>query len=319
MLMVVGKRWTTVHGHFLQMGGFRLQSTACENMFTKESTVLRLRDKELIPETFLCRPVDGAGLISKILVQIKQIEGVPRGDVWSGELSEANAMQTDFGDDIWEGVLSYSVFKDLLSENLICFPDITENEINDRSKGDALSKSIAFLQLTWFIIQIIARAAQGLDITELELTTAALAGLNSVMYIFWWSKPCDVRFPVVLRTKGAEQLLAKTSKATTWKYPDSEPDFDFRVHIWTAFITPILAVLDTLSRLIKAQKPYRYGGRNAGPNNSNEGEELIGTVISDDAQAASGVFTDGDNSHLEVGINSAFLHRNYLLTFRLCS
>lgn len=319
MLMVVGKRWTTVHGHFLQMGGFRLQSTACENMFTKASSVFRLRDRELIPETFLCRPVDGAGIKSKILVQIKQIEGVPRGDIWSGELSEANAMQIDFGDDFWEGVLSYDVFKELLSENLICFPDITENEINDKSKGDALSKSIALLQLTWFIIQIIARAAQGLDITELELTTAALAGLNSVMYIFWWSKPCDVRFPVVIRTKGAEQLLAKTSEATTWRCTDPEPDFDFREHLWAAIITPIRTVLDTLSRLIKAQKPYRFGGRNAGPDNSNEGQELIGSMISDDAQATSGVSTDGVNSHEKVGINSTFLHRNCLLTFRLCS
>ena len=90
---------------------------------------------------------------------------------------------------------------------MIDFPSTTEAEIDDRSKGDALSKGIALLQITWFIIQLIARRVQGLTITGLELTTAALAGLNSVMYVFWWNKPKDVRCPVVIRTKCAEKLV----------------------------------------------------------------------------------------------------------------
>ena len=89
--------------------------------------------------------------------------------------------------DVVEGVLTRRCFEALLSKNRIAFPTISEDEINDRSKGDALSKGIAYLQLAWFIVQIITRAVQGLAITELELTTAALVGLNSAMYLFWWS------------------------------------------------------------------------------------------------------------------------------------
>ena len=77
-----------------------------------------------------------------------------------------------------EGVLRFWNFRKLLQEHKIDFPSTTEEEIDDRSKGDALSKGIALLQITWFIIQLIARRVQGLTITELELTTAALAGLN---------------------------------------------------------------------------------------------------------------------------------------------
>lgn len=127
------------------------------------------------------------------------------------------------GDGVIEGVLVFDAFKQLLTENLVRCPIISEDEINDKSKGDALSKGIALMQLTWFIVQIFARAGQGLAITELELTTAALAGLNSVMYFFWWSKPRDVRFPVVILSKGMEELLlANQAGDTPCTFPDSE-------------------------------------------------------------------------------------------------
>ena len=125
--------------------------------------------------------------------------------------------------DMWEGTLQFDGFRLLLKEHKIDFPSITKEEIDDRSKGDALSKGIALLQITWFIIQLIARRVQGLTITELELTTAALAGLNSVMYLFWWSKPLGVQFPIVIRTKEVEKMLAERPVAgLNWKF-ESRP------------------------------------------------------------------------------------------------
>lgn len=66
-------------------------------------------------------------------------------------------------------------------------------EIADRSKGDALTKGFAILQTSWFVVQCIARVAQRLPITELEIATLAFASLNIVIYLFWWNKPLDVR------------------------------------------------------------------------------------------------------------------------------
>ena len=66
---------------------------------------------------------------------------------------------------------------------------VTEDEIADRSKGDALSKVIFILQSTWFITQCIARRVQGLSVTRLELTTLALASLNGITFMLWWDKP----------------------------------------------------------------------------------------------------------------------------------
>ncbi|KAF9475603.1 hypothetical protein BDN70DRAFT_232064 [Pholiota conissans] len=91
------------------------------------------------------------------------------------------------------GVLSPERMEELLRKRLIEFPSITEEEIQDRSKGDALSKIIVLGQTSWFIAQCITRRAQGLIMTELELVTLAFAALNSFMYFFWWNKPLDVR------------------------------------------------------------------------------------------------------------------------------
>lgn len=148
--------------------------------------------------------------------------------------------------------MTFNEFKLGLRNGRIGLPNITEDEINDRSKGDALSKGIALIQLTWFIIQIITRATLGLAITELELTTAALAGLNSVMYIFWWSKPRDVRFPVVIRSKSEEGLLAERTKDTTWNFPEQE--FDFHKHLLTSTRALMKEVLNTL-RTFLASSP----------------------------------------------------------------
>ena len=57
---------------------------------------------------------------------------------------------------------------------------ITENEISDRSKGDRLAKFIFIVQTPWFITQCIAHYVQGLDSTQLELTTLAMASLNGI-------------------------------------------------------------------------------------------------------------------------------------------
>ncbi|KDR77205.1 hypothetical protein GALMADRAFT_246490 [Galerina marginata CBS 339.88] len=93
-------------------------------------------------------------------------------------------------------VLLLNEMEKLLENGKIDLPDITEEEIQDRSKGDGLSKALVIGQTSWFIAQCIARRAEQLILTELELVTAAFAILNGIMYFLWWNKPLDVRRPV---------------------------------------------------------------------------------------------------------------------------
>ncbi|KAJ7059214.1 hypothetical protein C8F01DRAFT_1026520 [Mycena amicta] len=74
----------------------------------------------------------------------------------------------------------------------------TEAAIKDKSKGDAFSKGIAFFQGLWFVMQCIARTAQHLPLTELEVATLAFAVVNIFTWLLWWGKPLDVRDPLVI-------------------------------------------------------------------------------------------------------------------------
>ncbi|KAG1730955.1 uncharacterized protein EDB91DRAFT_1155747 [Suillus paluster] len=87
-------------------------------------------------------------------------------------------------------------------EGSVDMPDITEADIEDRSKGDVLSKGIAVLQLVWFVIQLVARHVQNLPITLLELDTLAVTSLTCIAYGFWWKKPKDVGRPYIVRWKA---------------------------------------------------------------------------------------------------------------------
>ncbi|EKM60725.1 uncharacterized protein PHACADRAFT_246815 [Phanerochaete carnosa HHB-10118-sp] len=73
---------------------------------------------------------------------------------------------------------------------------ITEDAIKDKSKGDLLSKGVVVIQTGWFIIQIIARWAEQLPVTELEIITLAFAVLNFLTYGFWSHKPLGVDTPI---------------------------------------------------------------------------------------------------------------------------
>ncbi|KAG9224719.1 hypothetical protein PTI98_010125 [Pleurotus ostreatus] len=53
------------------------------------------------------------------------------------------------------------------------WPTIEKEEIDDKSKGDALAKAIVVIQTSYFLIQLLARVARRLTITKLEIMTLA--------------------------------------------------------------------------------------------------------------------------------------------------
>ncbi|KAK7040655.1 hypothetical protein VNI00_009561 [Paramarasmius palmivorus] len=73
---------------------------------------------------------------------------------------------------------------------------IIEDEVRDRSHADVISKSIAIVQTTWFILQVVTRAVAGLAVTELEIITVGFAILNFITYFLWWNKPLRVRHSI---------------------------------------------------------------------------------------------------------------------------
>ncbi|KIJ14008.1 hypothetical protein PAXINDRAFT_100363 [Paxillus involutus ATCC 200175] len=83
-------------------------------------------------------------------------------------------------------------------------PKITKKQIRDRSKSDVLGNMLLVLQLSWFILQVIARATNHLAITLVEIDTLALAALSLLLFFFWWNKPWAAECPHIFYTKPSE-------------------------------------------------------------------------------------------------------------------
>ena len=153
--------WTTRHGHFMIMGGFHL-----------------------------VEPVEGNPTSAEAVASV-QLTSTPT-DTETGS-APGNKAEFEAGR---VTILTLEMLQVLLEKDPEFRIRITDGEIADKSKGDALAKAILILQTSWFICQCIARYVQGLSLTQLELTTVALASLNGITFMLWWNKPLGVETPV---------------------------------------------------------------------------------------------------------------------------
>ncbi|TFK67052.1 hypothetical protein BDN72DRAFT_799429 [Pluteus cervinus] len=78
---------------------------------------------------------------------------------------------------------------------------LTKEDIDDKSKGDILSKALVAFQTTWFVFECFARLQQRLPLLELEVVTLAFAILNLITYALWWYKPLNVLRPIYLHIR----------------------------------------------------------------------------------------------------------------------
>ena len=101
---------------------------------------------------------------------------------------------------------------EFLKADMVYMSMVSEKDLDDRSKGDWLSKTIAVVQLVWFVVQLAARGFGKLPTTQLEIDSLAISVLGCFTHAFWWHKPKDVRCPVPVY----------------WKEPGEFPDIRYR-------------------------------------------------------------------------------------------
>jgi hypothetical protein len=63
---------------------------------------------------------------------------------------------------------------------------ISPQRISDRSKADGLRKSLVLIQVLWMLASCVARKANGLPLTLLEVHTMVHVVCAFVMYAFWF-------------------------------------------------------------------------------------------------------------------------------------
>ncbi|KAJ7202734.1 hypothetical protein C8J57DRAFT_1622474 [Mycena rebaudengoi] len=114
-------------------------------------------------------------------------------------------------------------------------------DITDKSKGDALSKCVAFAQGAWFMTQCFARFSQNLPVSELEVATLAFAVINVFIWLLWWNKPLDVQRPImVIPVYDPQPMTLHTSVPSFWSSSSGQqykPTFAFYMecHIGSIF------------------------------------------------------------------------------------
>ncbi|KAB8648454.1 hypothetical protein FH972_026112 [Carpinus fangiana] len=96
----------------------------------------------------------------------------------------------------------------LLQNEPSLLPDISEHQITDKSKANGIAKTFVCMQAIWFCAQCIARLAQNMSISLLELHTFAHAVCAVTTYMVWWNKPLDIEEPSIIRGKSSRMVCA---------------------------------------------------------------------------------------------------------------
>ncbi|KAG2134912.1 uncharacterized protein EDB93DRAFT_1254416 [Suillus bovinus] len=127
-------------------------------------------------------------------------------------------------------------------------------DIEGRSKGDALSKGIAILQLGWFVLQLVARYIQHLPITLLEIDTLAIVSLACMVFCLWWKKPKDVRRPSFIHWKNKTK-----APPTVLTYENINPAFS--LDAWHDYLILLIYPLRSLMGTAVIISPWAVRAR----------------------------------------------------------
>lgn len=106
--------------------------------------------------------------------------------------------------------------RNLIINDSIKGPSISQDELKSRSRADWIVKGLAIAQILWFLTQCLVRAVQHFHVASLEILTVAIIFCSIFTYSFSFQKPQDVEFPVFIEVhdvlhEAAEPNLARDS------------------------------------------------------------------------------------------------------------
>ncbi|RPA82784.1 hypothetical protein BJ508DRAFT_413949 [Ascobolus immersus RN42] len=105
------------------------------------------------------------------------------------------------------------------------------NEIVDKCKADSVSKALVCVQVTWMVLNVLARKMTGLPITLLETHVVIQVGIAVLTYAFWWNKPLDAQEPIEIRvTTDIIERIEKARDAEADLYIRTSQTFNNEVH-----------------------------------------------------------------------------------------
>jgi hypothetical protein len=147
---------------------------------------------------------------------------------------------------------------------------------NDRNKSDTFLRLISMVQVLWFVLNRIARVAQKLPLTTLELTVFAYFMPNLFIFYLWRAKPTDVGTSLLINLEVTVSDI-QTKGVVACRYPQAQDpwyrtplDFvgrsEWHASILYAYCKHILVKLARrepnrhIERPIKARSDFQFPG-----------------------------------------------------------
>ncbi|OJJ43146.1 hypothetical protein ASPZODRAFT_19837 [Penicilliopsis zonata CBS 506.65] len=87
-------------------------------------------------------------------------------------------------------------------------PNLSVQDVQERSNADFFAKEIVLIQILWFAIQVFGRLDEHLPVTLLETHTIIHVGCAFVMYAIWLRKAYDLKLSIVLTGEHTDCVLA---------------------------------------------------------------------------------------------------------------
>lgn len=114
----------------------------------------------------------------------------------------------------------------LVEKEYVRPPEVTAEEIWEKSKADMLAKTMTLIQASWLAVQLLGGVVLRLPTTTLELSAGAVVLCTFGTFIYWLHKPADVAEGMTT-TCGVStaQILVDAGDAATDPYRHTPLDF----------------------------------------------------------------------------------------------
>jgi hypothetical protein len=151
----------------------------------------------------------------------------------------------------------------LVKDKYLEYPNLNEEEIEDRNKSGKLARSVhgyltslssllvmhysylgrlfTLAQAIWFTLNCIFRFAQGIFVTTLELTTLSFILAFLIMSYCWYHKPMDVNRPITLQLTTSVAAIRENHQVSGLKWYETPFDYlsrdqGFLARFWRYYI-----------------------------------------------------------------------------------
>lgn len=87
-------------------------------------------------------------------------------------------------------------------------PEVSKEEIEDKSKTDGIGKFLSCLQAGWMLVQVVDRLVLDLPVTLLEVNTIGHVLCALAIYVLWWDKPRWIQEPTRVEGEHLRRVCA---------------------------------------------------------------------------------------------------------------